>query len=103
MKANELKDALDAANAKLATQNDQLTDANTKLGKVITEIQTLQGTINANPDLPADVVASVTRLGELTGASSTLAAQADALAGQADDLNPDAPALTTDVPAPGTP
>ena len=53
-----------------------LTDDNTKLEKIITEIQALKDSVNTNPDVPQDIVDAVNKLnGNLQAA---------------DDLNADA-------------
>jgi chromosome segregation ATPase len=53
-----------------------LTDDNTKLEKIITEIQALKDSVNTNPAVPQEIVDQVNKLG--TNLQT------------ADDLNPDA-------------
>ena len=40
-----------------------LTDDNTKLEKIITEIQALKDSVNSTPDVPKDIVDAVNKLG----------------------------------------
>ena len=53
-----------------------LTDDNTKLEKIITEIQALKDSVNSNPDVPQDIVDAVNKIGTNLQAADDLNADA---------------------------
>ena len=53
-----------------------LTDDNTKIEKIITEIQALKDSVNSNPDVPQDIVDAVNKIGTNLQAADDLNADA---------------------------
>lgn len=94
MKYPELKPIIESVNATLVEIRTDNTRISTQLDKVAAEVQTLIDAGTANPDVPADVAASIARLGELVPGLKSDQAAVAAKVTAVDEKLPDAAAVT---------